>query len=44
MLLKGFTNAPARTFVVHGEAQTARGFSNLVADELGWSVEDRLRP
>ncbi len=37
--LKGFTSAPARTFVVHGEARTASGFSDLVADKLGWRVE-----
>jgi len=37
--LKGFSNPPARTFVVHGEARTACGFADLVADELGWSVE-----
>jgi metallo-beta-lactamase family protein len=37
--LKGFSHAPVRTFVVHGEAQTACGFADLVADELGWSVE-----
>lgn len=37
--LKGFSNPPARTFVVHGEAQTACGFADHVADVLGWSVE-----
>ena len=37
--LKGFGTAPARTFVVHGEAQTARGFADKVAADLGWSVE-----
>ena len=37
--LGGFTAAPQRTFVVHGEAATARGFADLVADRLGWSVE-----
>ena len=37
--LKGFGAAPARTFVVHGEAATACGFADQVADELGWSVE-----
>jgi len=30
---------PARTFVVHGEAETTCGFADKVADELGWSVE-----
>jgi metallo-beta-lactamase family protein len=37
--LKGFAAAPERTFVVHGEAQTACGFADKIADELGWSVE-----
>jgi len=37
--LKGFSKAPKRTFVVHGEAQTARDFSDLVADEMGWRIE-----
>ncbi|MDP2255164.1 MAG: MBL fold metallo-hydrolase [Polaromonas sp.] len=37
--LKGFASAPMRTFVVHGEAQTACGFADRVSDELGWSVE-----
>ncbi|PXW99445.1 metallo-beta-lactamase family protein [Sphaerotilus hippei] len=37
--LRGFTSAPARTFVVHGEARTACDFADRIADELGWSVE-----
>lgn len=37
--LRGFQAAPARTFVVHGEAATACGFADRIADELGWSVE-----
>ena len=37
--LKGFESAPQRNFVVHGEAQTACGFADRIADELGWSVE-----
>ncbi|MFZ2296148.1 MAG: MBL fold metallo-hydrolase [Polaromonas sp.] len=37
--LKGFSSAPMRTFVVHGEAQTACEFADKVSDELGWSVE-----
>ena len=37
--LKGFQSPPRRTFVVHGEAETACGFADRVADELGWSVE-----
>ncbi len=37
--LGNFTTAPGRTFVVHGEAETARGFADTIADKLGWSVE-----
>jgi metallo-beta-lactamase family protein len=37
--LGAFAEAPSRTFVVHGEAQTACGFADLVADRLGWAVE-----
>ncbi len=37
--LKCFERAPQRSFVVHGEAQTACGFADRIADELGWSVE-----
>ncbi|MGZ8273234.1 MAG: MBL fold metallo-hydrolase [Burkholderiaceae bacterium] len=34
-----FTAPPSRTFVVHGETATARGFSDTIAQKLGWSVE-----
>ncbi len=37
--LRRFATAPQRCFVVHGEAQTASGFADRIADELGWSVE-----
>jgi metallo-beta-lactamase family protein len=37
--LQGFTRAPARTFVVHGEAATAIGFAEYVRKALGWQVE-----
>ncbi|MBE0549165.1 MAG: MBL fold metallo-hydrolase [Rubrivivax sp.] len=37
--LEGFAEAPSRTFVVHGEAQTACGFADLVAQRFGWNVE-----
>jgi len=37
--LKGFKQPPRRTFVVHGEAETASGFARQVADELGWRTE-----
>ncbi len=34
--LSGFKHAPARTFVVHGEARIAEDFAALVARELHW--------
>jgi metallo-beta-lactamase family protein len=38
--LRGFARAPGRTFVVHGERETALGFGDAVRTELGWtSVE-----
>lgn len=37
--LANFATPPGRTFVVHGEAETARGFAATVADQLGWRVE-----
>ncbi len=37
--LQGFTAPPSRTFVVHGEADVARGFAARVAERLGWRVE-----
>jgi metallo-beta-lactamase family protein len=37
--LKRFETAPQRSFVVHGEARTACGFADRIAEELGWSVE-----
>ena len=38
--LRGFARAPGRTFVVHGERETAFGFAENVRRELGWtSVE-----
>lgn len=37
--LRGFRTPPARTFVVHGEAATASGFSDTIADTFGWRVE-----
>jgi metallo-beta-lactamase family protein len=38
--LRGFARAPGRTFVVHGERETAVGFGDTVKSELGWtSVE-----
>ncbi|MBU0753118.1 MAG: MBL fold metallo-hydrolase [Gammaproteobacteria bacterium] len=37
--LGGFKKAPARTFVVHGEAATAQEFARLVNEKLGWPTE-----
>jgi len=34
--LRGFAHAPARTFVVHGERETAAGFADEVKSRLGW--------
>jgi metallo-beta-lactamase family protein len=42
--LRGFQQAPARTFVVHGETDTARAFAACVADTLHWNhVEAPMR-
>jgi metallo-beta-lactamase family protein len=35
--LRGFARAPGRTFVVHGERETAVGFGDAVKSELGWT-------
>jgi metallo-beta-lactamase family protein len=37
--LRGFTKAPGRAFVVHGEASVALGFAELMRKELGWTVD-----
>jgi metallo-beta-lactamase family protein len=37
--LRRFETPPQHSYVVHGEAQTACGFADLMADRLGWSVE-----
>jgi metallo-beta-lactamase family protein len=37
--LAHFRHAPARTFVVHGEAETALGFAGLLREQLGWEVD-----
>ncbi len=34
-----FSRAPARTFVVHGEATTALDFADTVRQRFGWKVE-----
>ena len=35
--LRGFAHAPARTFVVHGERDTAAGFRDEIKKQLGWT-------
>ena len=35
--LHGFAHAPGRTFVVHGERETAAGFADEVKSRLGWT-------
>lgn len=37
--LSHFKSPPQRTFVVHGEAETALGFGELLRQRLGWQVE-----
>jgi metallo-beta-lactamase family protein len=37
--LGGFEKPPKRTFVVHGEAETAAGFAATVRERLGWRVD-----
>ena len=35
--LRGFAHAPGRTFVVHGERDTAAGFAGELKSQLGWT-------
>ena len=37
--LRHFRTPPRRTFVVHGEAQTAQGFAATIHQDLGWPTE-----
>lgn len=37
--LSNFKLPPEKTFVVHGEAETALGFGALLAEGMGWEVE-----
>lgn len=37
--LSRFRQPPGRTFVVHGEAETAVGFAELIREGMGWKVE-----
>lgn len=34
--LKGFSHPPQKTFIVHGEEQTAQNFATVIRDELDW--------
>ena len=36
--LRHFSSAPRETFVVHGEAETASGFAQLIRRDLHWKV------
>ena len=36
--LRGFREAPSRTFVVHGERETQQGFAALIRERLGWTA------
>jgi metallo-beta-lactamase family protein len=38
-----FKRPPRRTFVVHGEAETAALFADLVAEKLGWRAQAPAR-
>jgi len=35
---RGFIQAPAQTFVVHGELSAAQAFAELLQQQLGWQV------
>jgi metallo-beta-lactamase family protein len=37
--LRGFRQPPRRTYVVHGEYETARKFCAVIQRELGWPAE-----
>jgi metallo-beta-lactamase family protein len=37
--LSRFRKPPGRTFVVHGEVETALGFAGLIREGMGWKVE-----
>ncbi|MDO9244834.1 MAG: MBL fold metallo-hydrolase RNA specificity domain-containing protein, partial [Rhodocyclaceae bacterium] len=37
-----FRTPPKKTFVVHGEAETALGFATLIKEKLGWQAEAPL--
>jgi metallo-beta-lactamase family protein len=35
---RAFIQAPAQTFVVHGESSAAQTFADLLQQQLGWQV------
>jgi metallo-beta-lactamase family protein len=37
--LSGFEKPPRRTFVIHGEEETALGFADSIRERFGWTVE-----
>jgi metallo-beta-lactamase family protein len=37
--LAGFGKAPKRTFVIHGEEETAMGFADSIRERFAWQVE-----
>ena len=36
--LRGFKRPPRKTFVVHGEIESAAALKDLIVKELGWDV------
>ena len=42
--LRGFGEAPRRTFVAHGEPAASAAFVEAVERELGWSRVEAARP
>jgi metallo-beta-lactamase family protein len=36
--LKGFTNAPERTFIIHGEPPTSNAFAKIISEQLKWKT------
>lgn len=37
--LAGFRRAPKKTFIVHGEPESAETLASLMKEQLGWDVE-----
>ncbi|MBF1166538.1 MAG: MBL fold metallo-hydrolase, partial [Dechloromonas agitata] len=42
--LRGFHQAPGRTFVVHGEAGASANFAAAIGEQLGWPEVHLPRP